>query len=243
MQMPSADPKVLAQMLDVIIDGITPLCISRHSSEDMPVNPQQAITVLRQLRETIQSEQHPGDGLSPTEVTEIGEYAVQLFSNTAQILQRLSDIGLQQQNSMLALGIALWVSENSGHINRLESLVDTLAWLANRLTEPEELIELSDILGKLIQAVGPAISNDLDNTNPGRPWRILNINRGIVATRTHKPEVMEEAFLALISNLPQDAPGFFARGMSEMERVGYPEHVRVIMKKYYDDYNPPTPLH
>lgn len=243
MQMPSAAPDVLAQMLNAMVDAIAPLCIGRRTFKNIADNPQQVVTALRKLREIIQSDQDSGEALAPTEVTEIGEYAAQLLGDTSQMLQRLNDIDLQQQNGLLAVSIALWVDKNGGHINRPESLVDTLAWLANRLTDPEELTELNDILGKLIQAVGPAISHDPDNASPGHPWRVLNINRGIVATRTHKPEVMEEAFRTLINNLPQDAPDFFARGMSEMERVGYPQHVRAIMKKYYNGYNSPTPLH
>ncbi len=243
MQIPSANPDALSQILDAIADAIAPLSISQRSSKNMANNPQQTVTALRQMREIIQSDHYSDDSLTATKVTEIGEYAVQLLSNTSQILQRLNDMYLQRQNGLLTVGIALWVGENGGYISRLESLADTLAWLANQLTDPEELAELSDVFGKLIRAVSPTISSDLDSINPGHPWRVLNINRGIVATRTHKPEVMEEVFRVLIRNLPQDAPDFFAHGMSEMDRVGYPDHVRVIMKKYYDGYNSSTPLH
>ena len=230
-------------MLDVVIDAIAPLGIAQHSSGNMAGSPGQVATSLGQLKKIIWFSHNSGDSLSTTEVMEIGEYAIQLLGNTSQILQRLNNSDLQRQNGLLAVGIALWIGENGGHISRPEPLVDTLAWLANRLSDSGELVELNDILGKLLQAVSPAIRNDADNNNPGRPWRVLNINRGIVATRTHQPGIMEEAFRTLVKNLPLDAPGFFARGMSEMDRVGYPDHVRAVMKKYYDRYNSSAPLH
>ena len=237
--LPTADAEALSKALSAIMAAIAPLTMSSRRPTNAVDDPKQLLAALQQLQTIIQR-------AAPTataEVTQIGSYAMSLLERAAVALQRLNDIQLQQQNGMLAVGIALWVGKHGGHIERLEPLVDTLAWLANQLTDRQQLAELSYILGALMDAVSPAISADLDNTNPGRPWRVLNINRGIVATRTHQAAIMEEAFARLRENLPQDAAAFFAQGMSEMVRLDYPQHVRSVMKRYYDAYHSPTPLH
>ena len=73
----------------------------------------------------------------------------------------------------------------------------------------------------------------LERGNPEHPWRVLNLNRAIVATHTHNPRVMEEAFETLLQNLPEDAPAFFREGMGRMEALNYPPRVREVMERYY----------
>jgi len=243
MQLPSAKAEEITIMLDHIISHIEPLTVSERSADNAADNPTQVVTSLQQLKDIVASSSDRADRLSAAEVTEIGEYGMQLLGNTSQILQRLNDVDLQQKNGILAVSIALWTGAQGGQINMLEPLVDTLAWLANHLEDEPSLAELSDILNNLMNACSIAISSDLDNTNPGRPWRVLNINRGIVATRSHNVELMREAFDTLIQNLPQDAAGFFQQGMSEMDRLGYPDHVREIMQEYADRHSPENIIH
>jgi hypothetical protein len=47
---------------------------------------------------------------------------------------------------------------------------------------------------------------------------------------------MEEAFEALAEHLPEEAPGFFREGMGQMDALGYPQRVRIIMQRYYDQW-------
>jgi len=243
MQLPSAQPDVINEILDRIIGSIHPLTFSERTAEKLADSPAEIVTSLRQLQEIIKGSANQPDELSTSEVTEIVEYAMQLLDNTSQILQRLNDTELQQLNGILAVSIALWAGTQGGQINQLEPLVDTLAWLANNLEDENSLAELSNILGDLMDACSLTITSDLDNTNPGRPWRVLNINRGIVATRSHNVELMRDAYETLIKNLPQDAAGFFSQGLSEMDRVGYPDHVRVVVQEYADRHTPASTYH
>lgn len=234
MQLPTSRSDIISKMLDELIEVMRPLTLSERSAENSAENPAELAASLQQLHDIVQN--HTSDALSTGEITEICEYAMQLLNNTSRILQRMNDIDLQQKNGMLAVSMALWTGKQGGQINMLEPLVDTLAWLANNLEGAQQLAELTQILGDLMSACSVAISSDLDNTNPGRPWRVLNINRGIVATRSHDTQLMRDAFETLITNLPQDAAGFFQQGMSEMDRLNYPDHVRVVMQEYADQY-------
>ncbi len=91
--------------------------------------------------------------------------------------------------------------------------------------------------------MAPVIQQDLEKTNPGRPWRVLHLNRAIVATRTHQPDVMDEAFALLTQHLPEDAADFFTQGMEQMELLNYPPHVREVMDRYYRKWSVHRSLH
>ena len=94
-------------------------------------------------------------------------------------------------------------------------------------------------MGRVAQATANLIKQDLEKNNPGRPWRVLHLNRGIVATRTHNPELMEKVFDDLVRYLPEDAAAFFAEGMQQMEELDYPQHVRQVMHRYFDLWTRP----
>ncbi|MGB5455305.1 MAG: hypothetical protein WBO18_04930, partial [Gammaproteobacteria bacterium] len=87
------------------------------------------------------------------------------------------------------------------------------------------------------------IRQDLDQSNPMRPWRIINLNYGIVATRSHDPALMDQAFSKLVENLPQDARAFFREGMQQMDIVGYPEEVREVVERYERMWGSEDTLH
>lgn len=231
MSLPSSDPAALHTQLKSIIGGI---------SDDNTT--QQLVGSLEQLTAILTSHSQ-GHALDSKEITEIGEYGMQILASCAKYAREANNTELQQTIGMMAVSISLWVSDHEGRVTSLEQVADTLAWLANHTQDQDELVTLSGIIGKIINTCSLDISSDLENTNPGRPWRVININRGIVATRSHDPEIMEAAFQTLIKNLPKDAPNFFAEGMSEVERLGYPNHVRKVMERYYEQWNEPHVIH
>jgi len=98
-------------------------------------------------------------------------------------------------------------------------------------------------MNEVVDATADIIRQDLEKTNPGRPWRVLQVNRAIVATRTHQPDVMDTAFESLAANLPEDAQRFFSEGMEQMDLLNYPPHVREVMDRYYRKWSIDRSLH
>ena len=119
-----------------------------------------------------------------------------------------------------------------GQINRLELVVNSFAAWANELQDTVQIAELARVVREIIDAASEKLRRDLDQSNPMRPWRIINLNYGIVATRSHDPDLMDEAFAVLVENLPQDARAFFREGMQQMDIVGYPDEVREVVERY-----------
>lgn len=184
-----------------------------------------------------------GNQASGQDVSELGEYALELFDQALPWAQRLdlNDIYDVLQGFVIAMGC--WIARRGGQIFSLEPLVDALARSANRTQEPEQLVPLYRAMGEIMDATATAIRQDLEKSNPGRPWRVLHLNRAIVATRSHQPDIMEEAFASLIRDLPEEAPRFFSQGMEQMELLNYPRHVRDVMDRYYRRWSLDRSLH
>ena len=179
----------------------------------------------------------------PESISQFGEYGLNLcnaaLSWAQQLRQDEAVTGLQE----MTVVFALWLARHGGELLTLEPVVDGLAYFANATQNPEELEQLYEVMDAILKSVTPAIRIDLEKTNPGRPWRILNLNLAIVATRTHQPALMEQAFKDFVESLPEEAPKFFSEGMEQMDLLNYPAHVREVMDKYYQQWSVKHALH
>jgi len=172
-------------------------------------------------------------GVSHDEISEIGNHGLQLLDTLSEWARVLSLPYQEHQIKAIMVMVALWVARHGGKLESIESVVNTLAEIANSTAEQEALADLSYLMGELIDAVSPETKFDFENADRQQPWRILNLNRGIIATRSHDPKVMEQAFEELIRNIPEEAEKFFKQGMKQMEELNYPEHVRDVVMRYY----------
>ncbi len=134
------------------------------------------------------------------------------------------------------LQFVLWFASAGGKITSLIPVVNLIAARSNRLREAIELKQLMAEIEIIINATAAFIQEDMDDRDPGRPWRVLLLNYAITATRTHKPELMDKAFQLLIHHLPDDLKQFFSEGMSQMVALDYPDSVKEVMQRYYQQY-------
>lgn len=193
----------------------------------------------------VESDQHSqqSEPLPATDITQIGDYALSLLE---ALSIQAANRGLQKtmlQLQRLSLPVALWVEQHQGTVNKLDIVVNAIASYANEITEPKQLAELCQAISCVVAVVGDDIRRDIEATNPMRPWRVLNLNWGIVATRSHDVALMEQVFEALIKNIPADANAFFREGMQQMDIIGYPDHVRQVMEKYHKQLGNDARLH
>lgn len=176
------------------------------------------------------------------DVTELGEYTLELFDQSLLWARQLDLDDVFDALQAACLNMALWIAARGGEIFTLEPVVDALARSANN-SQGSGLLELYQQIDRIMAATASTIKQDMEKTNPGRPWRILLLNRAIVATRTHQPDTMEEAFQSLEKYLPEDAAQFFAQGMEQMDLLNYPASVRKIMDRYYRKWSLDRSLH
>ena len=162
-----------------------------------------------------------------------------MLAEFGALIGPLGDTNETFEMSPVILAVAGWIVRRDGRIGILEPVVDALANTANRTTDGPGLECLADFMGAVLSACADIIKSDLETANPGRQWRILQLNRGIVATRSLNPRLMAKVFDELCSALPEDVPQFFSDGMREMDKLDYPPEVRDVMKRYFDRLSRP----
>lgn len=201
------------------------------------VAPPQLVEALEQfLAITINLDKEEGEvgPILKDDVTQLGEYGLSLVADLTTWAGQLRLEGVQRELEKTAIAIADWVVRHEGQLGTLEPVVNALARMANGVQDPKALEQLAGFMTRLLHAAAAVIKQDLEKTNPGRPWRVLHLNRGIVATRSHNTALMEQVFDELIGALPEDAAMFFQQGMQQMEALNYPPQVRQVMDRYYN---------
>jgi hypothetical protein len=177
------------------------------------------------------------------ELSELGDYGIKLladFSLTA------ADLELPQESEAmedLTLPMALWIVRHNGELRTLEPVINSLARLANKFREPSDLQQLYELSVELIQALEPLIQQQGARAKKPQPWSILLINQAIIATRSYRTEVIDEAYQTLCRLLPDQAPDFFREGMEQMEALNYPRQVKEVVERYYNIWGKPRTLH
>lgn len=164
-------------------------------------------------------------------------HGLDLLAGLANQVGRLQQPQLTHAIEALALPLACWLIRRGAELIRPELVVNAAASLANRLKNPEDLATLYGLMTEVVDGISPRRSQELEGGGralpPDRPWRVLLLNRAIVATRSHRPGLMVDAFQAVCEHLPEDAPSFFREGMGQMEALNYPQQVRDVMDRYY----------
>ncbi len=201
----------------------------------------QLFTVLHRL------EQPAADaptGLDAAELRELTGYGIGLLAELAACARHAGLDDEARAAEALTIPFVVLMARRGGEVPVLEPVVNALATLANGMSDPTELAQLYGLMGEIINAVSPALAQDSDRSAPERPWRVLLLNRAIVATRSHRPALMEPAFDAVVEHLPEEAARFFEEGMAQMDALDYPPQVRAVMERYYLRQGPaPHTLH
>jgi len=225
----------LGQEFDEIVEALS-LSLKADSDEES----EKLLTVMDAFRQNVQIMQRlESDAknnneyqIPVDEVTEIADFALSLLD---EIANACASRGLQNEMvkvHRLSLPIVIWLKQYHGVLKKLDIVVNAIASYANTLQDTESLQALCILIGKVVEVTDTLIKQDLEANNAMRPWRVLNLNWGIVATRTHNTGLMEQVFDQLIGNVPDDVQQFFTEGMQQMDIVGYPKPVRDVMEKY-----------
>ncbi|MCP3690109.1 MAG: hypothetical protein GY784_17025, partial [Gammaproteobacteria bacterium] len=171
--------------------------------------------------------------ITSSEATEIGEQGFMLLLQLIEFMDNLELPHKRREIEQVSLIFARWVIRFEGRIRHLEPIVNACAHLANILQDKNTLKALYQLMTQVADSCSSEIKQDLEFSNQLRPWRLLHINRSIVATRTHDLEIMKNAFDALLVYLPFEASNFFSKGIKEMDAQDYPTHVRNLLELYY----------
>ena len=225
---------------------ITQVCSEvLHSLAAMPVLSQTQTDELRVAAEKLGTILKNPEQINKLDdsVTHIGQLGLQTLSEYIQLDTRYLQAANQEDLNLYSAAFCFWIVRQGGTIQALDLAVNSLAYIANRVQDPDTLGWLSDEIGHVIEAVPDSLRDTATSNLESAPWQVLNLNRSIIATRSHDTDRMQEAFDRLIALLPDDACNFFKQGMEQMDIVGYPDPVRQIMLQYYTRSCEPQQLH
>lgn len=166
-------------------------------------------------------------------ISQIGEDAISCLYELGDWATRLNLLREKTILEEIALSVAHWVIRHHGEIRNLNIIVNMLATKANHTDDRTALTSLFQVMNDVIEHSSTELKSDLDRSDPNRPWRMLNFNFAIVATRTHNKELMIRAFDTLGRNLPQDCPQFFEEGLVQSEKTEYGPEIKTIMTAYF----------
>lgn len=228
-------PNELQSLFDSVRRKIQSTSNGRQASE--PVAGFQHFLKIQQQLELVHGSADPD--ISPKEITELGEFGLELIKQLCEFARREHILEAHSTLAGIAIGVTDWIMINHGRIVVLEPVVDAIAATANSTSNPGTLSHMTDFMGQVATNCSDRIKYDLDLDNPLRPWRLLQINRGITATRSHNPDTMTRVFDDLVAAIPYDAPEFFTEGMREMALKNYPDFIKNVMHEYYEKHSHP----
>lgn len=168
------------------------------------------------------------------DVDQLGDHAIGFLMDMAFWAERLRLPKSKMDMEKTALGVAHWLIRHDGELHTLEPLVNSLAASANLTQEPATLKALAQVMGDTIEHAASNIKADLEKSDPARPWRILNLNYAIVATRTQDIHLMHRSFDTLSRYLPEDCTAFFEQGMQQVQKDSFSLPVRELMQDYFN---------
>lgn len=179
----------------------------------------------------------------PREIETLGNFGLQLLNDLSELAAaaELADCAHELESLCLPLGV--WIARRGMEIQQLAPVVNALVWHANRTRSPEDMQVLYGLATEIVDAVSPHLSEVGTRNLHSWPWHLLLINRAIVATRTHRPSLMEPAFTTIVEQLPEDAPRFFAEGMQQMDRVSCPKPACEVMHRFHALFSEKHILH
>lgn len=241
MDLPDSQLDSIRSRITTLVDACLAETPEQPDTADLP-RLRQAFRQLTEVMARLDTDAASGRA-DPADITEIGEYALRLAENLATSPACTQSRQHRLEVAGLTIGLALWIARLGGRIETLEPVVDALALQANAIRDPRQLEALSEQIHRIVAAVSPLLRQDLEKVNPGRPWRVLLLNQGIVATRSHNTRLMERAFAELTAHLPDDAARFFTEGMQQMDALDYPEPVREVMERFHRQWTRNRSLH
>lgn len=223
----------LARQLDACAERVLTAYASQPASETHQVTPPLLAEAIGQYGHILKGlEERDPEQRGSEDMTELADYGQGLISDLALWARHLEQEETAATLEKLHIPLAVWIGRHGGRIQTLEPIVNAFANHANETADTTQLKQLAAQIGEVIEAVAEPIKQDLEQADPSRPWRIVHLNRAIVATRAQDSAEMQAAYSALLSRFPDDAAGFFDEGLKRADQQGFPEPIRKMLAAY-----------
>ncbi|OOZ45179.1 hypothetical protein [Solemya velum gill symbiont] len=230
-EIPTIADQALGIMKRVIDENEKTQEITDQASGPLPLA--SALSDFFQLASGLEQEEQKPESEA---ISELGHYTLDLLDRLASQIWHL-DIHDQRDNmARLFVSLAVWFARHNAVQDNLQATADSFAILVNGEQDSDELANLSRFIDEVLESASDEIKTDEDKSDPWRPWRVLNLNSGVAATRALDTQLMQTTFEHMERRLPYDLPGFFADGKRQMESQDVPEEVNQLISQYAEKW-------
>jgi len=196
-----------------------------------------ALSQFVDIAEHVDSGDEAQSPLTSEDMDRVGDHVLTLMEAVVAGVRGHIEPAEQAMLQRAVAGASVWLARAGARLEHLEPVANAFAEVANDTQDPAELAELCLLMEEVLRGASPAIKADLEASNPMRPWRVMNLNWGIIATRSHDASLMRRTFDQMAEHIPADMLSFLREGMSEMARVGYPAGVQEVMQGYHEQWS------
>jgi hypothetical protein len=165
-------------------------------------------------------------------ISDFGHQGLDLLDRVSWQIRQLDIHDERERVASIYASLAVWLARRGAVIENMETVADSFAIIVNSENDTGELVNLCQLMEETLQAASESIKKDEDRSDPWRPWRVLNLNTGIAATRAMDPELMKQVFGELEKRLPEDVSGFFADGKRQMDSQDVTQEVRDVLDDF-----------
>jgi len=182
-----------------------------------------------------------GEELEDNEaISELAHYALDLVDRLQSQLWYLDIHDQRDSLSRLFVSVAAWFARQNAILDNLKGAADSFAILVNNEKDAAELADMSRLMDEVLQAASEDIKKDEDQSDQWRPWRVLNLNSGVSATRSFDEQLMKDIFAKMEQRLPYEMSGFYTDGKRQVEMQEVPEKVRDVMNECSEKWSSHT---
>ena len=168
-------------------------------------------------------------------------HGLDLFDRLAFLVRKIEIMDKRETVARMFASLGVWVARRGATIDNLEGTADGFGMIMNGTSATDELRRLCELMEEVIEAASLALKLDQDRADAWRPWRVINLNAGIAATRSLDPELMERTFDRMGRRLPYDMPEFLADGMRQAAFQNVPDEVKDVMRRHMEKWPAKAP--
>ncbi|NBC46743.1 MAG: hypothetical protein GVY22_01870 [Gammaproteobacteria bacterium] len=170
--------------------------------------------------------------LEQDELDEFCAYGLDLLDRLAFLVRKLEIMDKRDTVARMCASMGVWMARRGATIDNLEGTADGFGMIVNGTRSIGDLCALCGMMEEVIEAASVRIQLDEDRGDAWRPWRVINLNAGIAATRSLDPDLMHRTFDNMGRRLPDDMPGFLADGVRQAAVQNVPEAVTEVLRDY-----------
>ena len=174
--------------------------------------------------------------LEQDELNEFSAHGLDLLDRLAFLVRKLEIMDKRETVARVFASMGVWFARRGATLDNLEGTADGFGMIVNGTSATDDLHALCGLMEQVIEAASEKVQLDEDRSNAWRPWRVINLNAGIAATRSLDPELLEQTFTKMGRRLPYDMPDFLADGMRQAAYQNVPDAVTDVLRRHIEKW-------